>query len=103
MRYSSAFFYSPDLNTALDPLPIDARFIEQARCSERHCGEGLMASRAEMAAGMGGMQSQLRPRVFGEKYWQRWVRSYPDIAAKFYPWESVGLNPYFSPDGQTLA
>jgi hypothetical protein len=36
MRYSSAFFYSPDLNTALDPLPIDARFIEQGRCSERH-------------------------------------------------------------------
>ena len=89
MRYSSAFFYSPDLNTALDPLPIDARLIEQARCSERHCGEGLMASRAEMAAGTGGMQSQLRPRVFGEKYWQRWVRSYPDIAAKYYPQESV--------------
>ena len=40
--------------------------------------------RVEMAAGMGGMQSQLRPRVFGEKYWQRWVRSYPDIAAKYY-------------------
>jgi isopenicillin N synthase-like dioxygenase len=85
IRYSSAFFYSPDLNTALDPLPIDRRFSEQARHSERHRGEGLMASRAEMAAGMGGMQSQLRPRVFGDRYWQRWVRSYPDIAAKFYP------------------
>jgi isopenicillin N synthase-like dioxygenase len=85
LRYSSAFFYSPDLNTALDPLPIDVRFIEQARRSERHRGEGLMASRAEMAAGMGGMKSLLRPRVFGDKYWQRWVRSYPDIAAKFYP------------------
>jgi isopenicillin N synthase-like dioxygenase len=85
LRYSSAFFYSPDLNTALDPLPIDTRFIEQARRSERHRGEGLMASRAEMAAGTGGMQSQLRPRLFGDKYWQRWVRSYPDIAAKFYP------------------
>jgi len=85
VRYSSAFFYSPDLNTPLDPLPIDPACIEQARRSARHSGEGLMASRAEMAAGTGGMQSRVRPRVFGEKYWQRWVRSYPDIAARFYP------------------
>ena len=87
-RYSSAFFYSPDLNTVLEPLPIDAALIEQVRRSERHRSEGLMASRAEMAAGTGGMESRLRPVVFGEKYWQRWVRSYPDIARKFYP-ESV--------------
>jgi isopenicillin N synthase-like dioxygenase len=85
VRYSSAFFYSPDLNTPLDPLPIDPALVEQARCSPRHRGEGLMASRAEMAAGTGGMQSRVRPRVFGEKYWQRWVRSYPDIAARYYP------------------
>ena len=84
-RFSSAFFYSPDLNTPLDPLPIDMELVEKARRSERHRGEGLMASRAEMAAGTGGMQSQVRPRVFGEKYWQRWVRSYPDIARKYYP------------------
>jgi len=85
LRYSSAFFYSPDLNTRLDPLPIDPALIERARQSERHRGEGLMASRAEMAAGTGGMQSRVRPAVFGEKYWQRWVRSYPDIAQRFYP------------------
>ena len=84
-RYSSAFFYSPDLNTVLDPLPIDATYIARVERSERHRGEGLMASRAEMAAGTGGMQSKARPMVFGEKYWQRWVRSYPDIAHKFYP------------------
>ena len=84
-RYSSAFFYSPDLNTVLDPLPIDNGFIEQVGRSERHRSEGLMASRAEMAAGTGGMESRNRPAVFGEKYWQRWVRSYPDIARKFYP------------------
>ena len=84
-RYSSAFFYSPDLATPLDPLPIDARYIEQARRSPRHSGEGLMASRGELAAGVGGMQSRHRPRVFGEKYWQRWVRSYPDIARRYYP------------------
>ena len=84
-RYSSAFFYSPDLGTRLDPLPIDARYIAMARSSARHRDEGLMASRAEMAAGTGGMQSHRRPAVFGEKYWQRWVRSYPGIARKYYP------------------
>ena len=84
-RYSSAFFYSPDLNTVLDPLPIDPAYIEQVNRSERHRGEGLMASRAEMATGTSSMASQARPAVFGEKYWQRWVRSYPGIAGKFYP------------------
>ena len=84
-RYSSAFFYSPDLLTRLDPLPLSSRFVEQAAASQRHRSEGLMASRNEMARGVGGMGSQARPRVFGEKYWQRWVRSYPDIAQKFYP------------------
>ena len=44
-----------------------------------------MASRAEMAAVTSGMASQYKPTVFGEKYWQRWVRSYPEIASKFYP------------------
>ncbi|MCP4875934.1 MAG: isopenicillin N synthase family oxygenase [Gammaproteobacteria bacterium] len=84
-RYSSAFFYSPDLNTVLDPLPIGSAFINRVRHSERHRNEGLMASRAEMASGTESMESQVRPVVFGEKYWQRWVRSYPHIARKFYP------------------
>jgi len=84
-RYSSAFFYSPDLNTVLDPLPIDTAYIDEVKHSERHRNEGLMASRAEMAAGTSGMASQLKPTVFGERYWQRWVRSYPEIARKFYP------------------
>lgn len=84
-RFSSAFFYSPDLETRLDPLPIAPDLIECARRSPRHSGEGLMASRAELQAGTDGMQSRVRPTVFGEKYWQRWVRSYPEIARKYYP------------------
>jgi isopenicillin N synthase-like dioxygenase len=84
-RYSSALFYSPDLNTVLEPLPLGSDYIDQVKASVRHRSEGLMASRAEMAAGIGIMASPLRPTVFGEKYWQRWVRSYPDIARKFYP------------------
>ncbi len=84
-RFSSAFFYSPDLDTRLEPLPIAAELIDAARRSQRHRGEGLMASRAEMARGTAGMGSRFRPAVFGEKYWQRWVRSYPEIARRFYP------------------
>ena len=84
-RYSSAFFYSPDLNTVLEPLPLGCEYLDQVSASARHRGEGLMASRSEMAAGIGGMASRARPAVFGDKYWQRWVRSYPDIARKFYP------------------
>ena len=84
-RFSSAFFYSPDLNTRLEPLPIDPGLIDAARQSRRHSGEGLMASRAEMEQGTGAMASRARPLVFGEKYWQRWVRSYPEIARRYYP------------------
>ena len=84
-RFSAAYFYSPDLCTRLDPLPIAPELIEQVRRSPRHRDEGLMASRAEMAQGTGGMHSRIRPTVFGEKYWQRWVRSYPGIARRFYP------------------
>jgi len=84
-RHSSAFFYSPDLNTCLDPLPISQQLIERAQASERHRNEGLMASRAEMAAGTQGMGSKARPSVFGDKYWQRWIRSYPEIASRHYP------------------
>jgi len=85
VRYSSAFFYSPDLRTRLDPLPIDPALIARAARSPRHRDEGLMASRAEMAAGMDGMASHARAEVFGDRYWQRWVRSYPEIARSFYP------------------
>ncbi len=84
-RYSSAFFYSPDLQTRLDPLPIDPALSARAARSRRHRDEGLMASRAELLAGAGGMASRARPTVFGERYWQRWVRSYPEIARRYYP------------------
>ena len=69
----------------LEPLPIDSALIDQVARSERHRNEGLMASRTEMNAGTGSMASHFKPAVFGEKYWLRWVRSYPDIARKYYP------------------
>ena len=84
-RYSSAFFYSPDLTTRLEPLPISDEKRDQVAMSEAHRNAGLMASKTEMEQGVGSMNSLQNPTVFGEKYWQRWVRSYPDIAARFYP------------------
>ncbi len=84
-RFSSAFFYSPDLDTRLDPLPVEPGLLAKVAASARHRDEGLMASRAEVAAGAGTMASRERPAVFGEKYWQRWIRSYPDIARRYYP------------------
>lgn len=84
-RYSSAFFFSPDLNTRLDPLPVSREILETVGASARHRDEGLMASRSEMASGTEAMASRDRPRVFGERYWQRWIRSYPEIARNYYP------------------
>ena len=84
-RYSCAFFYSPDLNTSLSPLPISTELINTAKNSPRHSNEGIMASHAQLTRGSKGMDNQNRPTVFGEKYWQRWVRSYPEIAAHYYP------------------
>jgi hypothetical protein len=66
-------------------LPIASGLRARAAASPRHRGEGLMASRAELRAGLDGMASHARPAVFGDRYWQRWVRSYPEIARKFYP------------------
>ena len=84
-RFSSAFFYSPDLRTRLEMLPMPASLIQQAKHSQVHRNAGMMASKSELDQGLDGMGSHAIPKVFGEKYWQRWVRSYPEIAEKYYP------------------
>ncbi len=83
-RYSSAFFYSPDLNTRLQPLPLSTVYLDKVKNSPSHRGAGLMASREEMAKGIDGMASDQIPDIFGYKYWQRWTRSYPQIAEKYH-------------------
>lgn len=84
-RFSSAFFYSPDLSASLNPLPISNDLITKARRSDYHRNAGLMASQKEMSQGVGGMNSKIQPKIFGFKYWERWVRSYPEIATRYYP------------------
>jgi len=83
-RYSSAFFYSPDLNTRLNPLPLSRSYLEKVHHSDYHREAGFMASKEELGRGIGGMHSRRVPEIFGYKYWQRWVRSYPEITRKYH-------------------
>lgn len=84
VRYSSAFFDHPDLTASILPLPIDQGLLDRVQSSPRHRDAGLMPSLSEMSQGVGNMKSKTKPTVVGEKYWRRWVRSYPDIARNYY-------------------
>ena len=91
VRYSSAFFDHPDLRAAISPLPIAGKLKERVKASKVHSSAGLMPSVAEMASGVKNMQSVSKPTSVGEKYWRRWVRSYPDIARHYYGDKSLLL------------
>ena len=84
-RYSSAYFYSPDLNTRLEPLAIDPALIKKAHNSDFHHSAGIMASREELQQGTGTIESRKTYARFGDKYWERWTRSYPEIVRKHHP------------------
>lgn len=91
VRYSSAYFDHPDLRAAISPLPIANELMDKVRASKFHNNAGLMPSVSEMAKGVRNMQSMSKPTSVGEKYWRRWVRSYPDIARHYYGDESLRL------------
>ncbi len=84
-RLSMAYFHSPDLDTRLDPLPLSVAIRDRVAASHEHRQAGLMASRHELMDGVAEMGSQTRQRIFGYRYWERWVRSYPEIVSKHYP------------------
>lgn len=84
-RYSLGYFYNPDLNTRLGALPLPSDLMKAVDRSEHHARAGLMASREEMSRGVGGMKGSLDDTAYGYKYWQRWVRSYPDIVSRHHP------------------
>ena len=84
-RFSSAFFYSPDLDTPLKAITLPHHLQSKVNASAYHRNAGFMASRKEISSGVGSMHSKVVPDVFGIKYWERWIRSYPEIAYKYYP------------------
>lgn len=83
-RYSSAYFHGPDLRASLEPLELDAFYVEAVQRSERHREAGFMARREQLLAGADGLAGGAVP-VFGEQMWNYYLRSYPDLVRAHYP------------------
>jgi isopenicillin N synthase-like dioxygenase len=83
-RYSSGYFHGPDLRTALNPLPLDARFAAAVAASPRHRSAGFMAKREELLAGEQGIAGTSAP-TYGQQLWNYYLRSYPGNVAAHYP------------------
>ncbi len=84
-RFSSAWFHGPDLETPLDPLPLDVRFAEAVAASDRHASAGFMARREELEAGVDGIASTRGAGVYGRQLWNYYCRSYPSNVARHHP------------------
>ena len=85
LRYSAGYFHGPSLHTTLDPLPLDPSYPAAVAASPRHAGAGFMARKHETEAGVGDMQSDYKPAVYGEQLWNYFSRSYPENVAAHYP------------------
>ncbi|MFT7597875.1 MAG: isopenicillin N synthase-like dioxygenase [Acidimicrobiales bacterium] len=83
-RFSAGYFHGPSLDTPLDPLRLDDRFVAAVAASPRHAAAGFMARREETIAGVGEMASEHRPAVYGEQLWNYFERSYPENMALHY-------------------
>jgi len=84
-RRSAAYFHGPSLDTRLDPIELDQRFVDAVASSPRHASAGFMASAAETDAGVGDMASRHRAGTYGEQLWNYFARSYPDNVARHHP------------------
>lgn len=85
LRFSAGYFHGPSLHTTLDPLPLDPSYPAAVEASPRHASAGFMARKHETEAGVGDMQSDYKPAVYGEQLWNYFSRSYPDNVAAHYP------------------
>lgn len=83
-RKSAGYFHGPSLTASLDPLPLAPEFAEAVAASPRHSLAGFMARKEETAAGVGDMQSDHKPGVYGEQLWNYFARSYPDNMDRHY-------------------
>ena len=82
-RYSRFINLSSGHHT---PAPAsDPALIKKARESDFHHSAGIMASRGELQQGTGTIESRKTYARFGDKYWERWTRSYPEIVRKHHP------------------
>ena len=84
VRYSAPFFYAPDLNTHIKPLPLPAKFAQAVAASPRHASAGLMTSRVEMQSGQESADRSAAEIVFGNRAWEKWCRSHPENVKRFY-------------------
>jgi isopenicillin N synthase-like dioxygenase len=83
-RMSSAYFHGPSLDTALDPIRLDQRFVDAVEASERHRAAGFMATKEQTDAGVGDMGSASHTDTYGDQLWNYFARSYPDMMQRHY-------------------
>ena len=83
-RMSTAYFHGPSLDTALDPIQLDQRFVDAVAGSERHSSAGFMATKEQTAAGVGDMRSASHTETYGDQLWNYFARSYPDMMQRHY-------------------
>lgn len=83
-RMSAGYFHGPSLDASLDPLLLDARFVEAVASSPRHASAGFMAGRDETEAGVGDMQGDLEANTYGQQLWNYFGRSYPELMSRHY-------------------
>ena len=83
-RYSSGYFHGPQLTTALEPLPLDRRYVEAVAASAHHRDAGFMARRDELLAGSRGTASSAAA-TYGQQLWNYFLRSYPDLVKHHHP------------------
>jgi isopenicillin N synthase-like dioxygenase len=78
-RMSAAYFHGPSLDTPLDPLELDQRFVDAVAASERHRSAGFMATKEQTAAGIGDIASATHTDTYGDQLWNYFSRSYPEM------------------------
>jgi isopenicillin N synthase-like dioxygenase len=83
-RMSAGYFHGPSLDARLDPLLLDARFVDAVAASTRHSSAGFMAGRDDTEAGVGDMQGDLEANTYGQQLWNYFARSYPELIARHY-------------------
>jgi len=92
-RMSAAYFHGPSLDTPLDPIELDQRFVDAVAQSERHRTAGFMATREQTDAGVADMASAEHTDTYGSQLWNYFARSYPAMMAAHHPDVTAELRP----------